>query len=70
MEERIKRLDKMTKKQTQDIVELKKLLVESKINKATEREANAVISRMIVRVETTWQNLRGLGRIINGGGSK
>ena len=60
--ERIKQLSKMTKKQAGDVAELKKLLVESKGNK---REVNAVISRMIVRVETTWADLRGLGRVIN-----
>lgn len=64
-EERIKYLNKMTKKQAGDVTELKKLLVESKLNKTTEREVNTVIGRMVVRVETTWQNLRALGRIIN-----
>jgi len=67
MPERIKQLSKMTKKQAQDVDKLKKLLVESKGNK---REANAIINPMIIRVETTWASLRGLGRIINNKESK
>lgn len=65
LEENIKYLNKMTKKQTQDIAELKKLLVETKITKNTKREINSILNQMIVRVETTWANLRALGRTIN-----
>ena len=68
IQERLKRIDKMTKKRAKDTAELKSLLLEGKPTAADRKAADHIISQMIVRTETAWASLRALGRILNSKG--
>lgn len=59
-DERLKRLTKLLKKNEKDITELKRLL--EKPTKSDKRAAESIVNQLVVRAETFWQSLRGLGR--------